>query len=77
MKPKKYSFFVNDNSERKKAKDVNGNVVVTINHSEYKNVLKMFIKMLKILQEANKKQTNKKKSLYKDNMHINMSTLFY
>ena len=37
LKPKMYSFFV-DNSEHKKAKDVNRNVVATISHNEYKDV---------------------------------------
>ena len=39
LKPKMYSYFVNDNSERKKAKGVNRNVVATISHNEYKDVL--------------------------------------
>ena len=39
LKPEIYSFLVDDNSEHKKANDVNKNVVVTIGHSEYKNVL--------------------------------------
>ena len=34
-----YSYLVNDNSERKKAEDVNRNVVATISQNEYKNVL--------------------------------------
>ena len=38
LKPKMYSFFVDDSSEHKKAKDVNKNVE-TISHSEYKDVL--------------------------------------
>ena len=38
LKPKMYSFLV-ENSEQKKAKDVNKNVVATISHSEYKDVL--------------------------------------
>ena len=37
-KPKMYSFLV-DNSEHKKAKGVNINVVITISHNEYKDVL--------------------------------------
>ena len=32
LKPKIYSYLVNDNSEHKKAKGVNRNVVATINH---------------------------------------------
>ena len=35
LRPKIYSFLV-DNSEHKKAKGVNKNVVVTISHNEYK-----------------------------------------
>ena len=34
-----YSFLVDDNSERRKAKGVNKNVVATIGHNEYKDVL--------------------------------------
>ena len=37
LKPKPYSFLVN-NSEHKKAKDVNKNIVATISHSEHKDV---------------------------------------
>ena len=39
LKSKKYSYLVNDNSEHKKAKSVNRNVVATITYNEYKNVL--------------------------------------
>ena len=39
LKPKMYSYFVNDNSEYKKAKGVNRNVVAGISHNEYKDVL--------------------------------------
>ena len=38
FKPKMHSFLV-DNSEHKKAKGVNKNVVVTISHSPYEDVL--------------------------------------
>ena len=38
LKPQMYSFLV-DNSEYKKAKDVNKNVVATISHNKYKDVL--------------------------------------
>ena len=38
MKAKTYSFLV-DNSEHKKAKDVNNNAVATIRHNEDKDVL--------------------------------------
>ena len=34
-----YSFLGDDGSKHKKAKDVNGNVVVTISHNLYKDVL--------------------------------------
>ena len=36
---KSYSYLVDDNSEHKKAKGVNKNVVATIIHNEYKDVL--------------------------------------
>ena len=39
LKPKMYSFLVVDNSEHKKAKGVNRNVVATMSHNEYKDVL--------------------------------------
>ena len=38
LKPKMYSFLV-ENSEHKKAKGVNKNVVTAISHNEYKDVL--------------------------------------
>ena len=38
LKPKMYSYLVDDNSKHKKAKGVNKNVVATISHNEYKNV---------------------------------------
>ena len=38
LKPKMYSFLVDDNSEHKKANGVNRNVVATINHDKYENV---------------------------------------
>ena len=38
LKPKMYSFLV-ENSEHKKAKGVNRNVVATISHNQYKDVL--------------------------------------
>ena len=34
-----YSILVDDNSERRKAKVVNKNIVATIGHNEYKDVL--------------------------------------
>ena len=39
LKPKMYSYLVDNNSEPKKEKGVNRNVVVTISHNEYKDVL--------------------------------------
>ena len=38
LKPKMYSLLV-DTNEHKKAKDVNKNVVATIGHNEYEDVL--------------------------------------
>ena len=39
LKPKMYSYLVDDNSEHKKAKGVNRNIVAAISHNEYKDVL--------------------------------------
>ena len=39
LKPKMYSFLVGNNSEHKKAKCVNRNVVATISHNEYKRCI--------------------------------------
>ena len=39
LKPKMYLYLVDDNRKHKKAKGVNKNVVVTISHNEYKDVL--------------------------------------
>ena len=39
VKPKRYSFMVDDRNEHKKAKGVNKNVVATISHGKYKYVL--------------------------------------
>ena len=39
LKPKMYSFLVDGHSEHKKAKGVNINIVATISHNEYKDVL--------------------------------------
>ena len=39
LKSKMYLYLVDDNSEHKKAKGVNKNIVATISHNEYKNVL--------------------------------------
>ena len=39
LKSKMYLYLVDDNSEHKKAKGVNKNVVATISHNKYKDVL--------------------------------------
>ena len=39
LKPKMYSYLLDNNSEHKKTKGVNRNVVATISHNEYKDVL--------------------------------------
>ena len=39
LKPKMYSYLVDDKSEDKKAKGVNRNIVATISHNKYKGVL--------------------------------------
>ena len=39
LKPKMYSYLVDDDSEHEKAKGENKNIVATIIHNEYKNVL--------------------------------------
>ena len=39
IKLNRYSYLEDDNSEHKKEKGVNGNVVATIIHNEYKDVL--------------------------------------
>ena len=39
LKPKMYSFVIDDSIEHKDAKGVNKNVVKTIHHKEYKDVL--------------------------------------
>ena len=39
LKPKMYSFLVDNTSEHKNAKGVNRNVVATISHGEYKDGL--------------------------------------
>ena len=38
FKPNMYSYLVDDNSEHKKAKGVNRNIIATISHNEYKDV---------------------------------------
>ena len=39
LKPKMYSYLVDDNSDHKKAKSVNKNAVAAISHNGYKDVL--------------------------------------
>ena len=39
LKPKMYSFLVDDNIQHKKSKGTNKNNVATISYNEYKNVL--------------------------------------
>ena len=39
LKPKMYLYLVDDNSEHKRAKGVNKNVVATISNKEYKDIL--------------------------------------
>ena len=39
LKPKMYSFLIDNNSEHKKAKDVNRNVAATICHNKYDDAL--------------------------------------
>ena len=39
LKPKMNSFLVDNSSEDKKANSVNKNVVATISHNEYKDIL--------------------------------------
>ena len=38
LKPKMYSFLIDNKSEHRKAKGVNRNVVAKITHNEYKDV---------------------------------------
>ena len=39
LKPHMYSYLVNGNSEHKRANCVNKNIVATISHNEYKDLL--------------------------------------
>ena len=39
LKPKMYLYLIDDNGEHKKAKGVTRNVLATISHNEYKDVL--------------------------------------
>ena len=60
LKPKRlYLYLVNDNSEQKKAKDVNRNVVATICHNKYKDDLlnKKYLKhSMKRIQSKDQKR---------------------
>ena len=51
---KTYSFFVDDNSELKKAKDVNKKIIERISHSEYKDV---FLNRKCLIHSMNKIQS--------------------
>ena len=78
IKPKMYSILVDDSSEHKKAKDVNKNVVATISHNEYKDVLlnnKCFRHSINRIQTKNQwigtYEINKiSLSMFDDKMHI-------
>ena len=39
LKPKVYSFLVDNSSEHKRVKNVSENIVATISHCEYKDIL--------------------------------------
>ena len=65
LKPKMYSYLVDDKSEHKKAKGVNRNIVATISRNEYKDVLlnKKFLR-----HSMNRTQSKAhKKGIYKIN----------
>ena len=67
LKPKMYSFLVDDSSEHKKAKDVNRNVVGKITHNEYKDVLlnkKCLRHMMNRIQRKNHRIWTKINKLY-------------
>ena len=58
LKPKRYSYLVDDNCEHKKAKGVNKIVVAIISHNEYKDVLlnkKCFRHSMNRIQSKNHK----------------------
>ena len=52
---KMYSFLVDDNREHKKAKDMDRNVVVTISHNEYENLLLNIIRLRHFLNKIQSK----------------------
>ena len=52
LKPKMYSYLLNDNSKYKKVKGVNRNVVATISHNEYKDVMFWDVANIKMLSEG-------------------------
>ena len=58
LKPKMFSFFVDDSSEHKKSKGVNKNVVAKTTHREYKDVFlnkKFLRRSMKRIQKENHK----------------------
>ena len=62
LKPKICSFLLDDSSEHKKAKGVNKNVVATIIHGEYKDVLlnnKCVRHFMKRIQRKDHQEINK------------------
>ena len=57
-KRKMYSYLIDDNSDHKKAKGVNRNIVATISHSGYKNFLQNG-KWLRHLMNINESKDHK------------------
>ena len=58
LKPKMYPYLIDDNSEHKKAKGVNSNLVATISYNEYKDVLsnKKYLRyVMNMIQSKNHK----------------------
>ena len=45
LKPKMYSYLVDNNSEHKRAKGVNKNIFATVSHNKYKDVKAKIIKL--------------------------------
>ena len=71
LKPEMYSLLVDDISEHKKGKDVNRNVVATISHGEYEDVLlndKCLRHLMNRIQSNNHRiaiyEIKKKKNIY-------------
>ena len=52
---KMYSFLVDDNREHKEVKDMDRNVVVTISHNEYENLLLNIIRLRHFLNKIQSK----------------------